>query len=115
MRAALRISALALVLGAGSIAHAQEATSEPTPAQVRVAAEAFDRGREAYKSEDYVEAAEQFEKADSNAPSPAALELAIRARDFRAYPDACQQLDPDPGHPSVRAAGLSSRAHAAGQ
>ena len=81
MRAALRISALALVLGAGSIAHAQEATSEPTPAQVRVAAEAFDRGREAYKSEDYVEAAEQFEKADSNAPSPAALELAIRARD----------------------------------
>ena len=81
MRAALRISALALVLGAGSIAHAQEATSEPTPAQVRVAAEAFDRGREAYKAEDYVEAAEQFEKADSNAPSPAALELAIRARD----------------------------------
>jgi len=46
-----------------------------------VAAEAFDHGREAYKAEDYVEAAEQFEKADSNAPSPAAIELAIRARD----------------------------------
>ena len=69
------------MLSAGSIAHAQEGASEPTPAQVRVAAEAFDKGREAYKSEDYVEAAEQFEKADSNAPSPAALELAIRARD----------------------------------
>ena len=55
--------------------------SEPTPAQVRTAAEAFDRGREAYKTEDYVEAAEQFESADANAPSPAALELAIRARD----------------------------------
>src|SRR6187549_3785601 len=81
MRAALRISLLALVLSVGSIAHAQDGSSEPTPAQVRVAAEAFDQGREAYKSEDYVEAAEQFEKADSNAPSPAALELAIRARD----------------------------------
>lgn len=81
MRAALQISLLALVLGAGSTAHAQDTSSEPTPAQVRVAAEAFDRGREAYKSEEYVEAAEQFEKADSNAPSSAALELAIRARD----------------------------------
>jgi len=48
---------------------------------VRTAAEAFDRGREAYKTEDYVEAAEQFESADANAPSAAALELAIRARD----------------------------------
>jgi tetratricopeptide (TPR) repeat protein len=81
MRAAFRISLLALVLGVGSTAHAQEAASEPTPAQVRVAAEAFDRGREAYKAGDYIEAAEQFEKADSNAPSSAALELAIRARD----------------------------------
>src|SRR5690606_20363958 len=35
----------------------------------------------AYKAEEYVEAAEQFERADGNAPSPAALELAIRARD----------------------------------
>src|SRR6187402_1190748 len=81
MRAALRISVLALVLSAGSLARAQDGSSEPTPAQVRVAAEAFDKGREAYKAEDFVEAAEQFEKADSNAPSPAALELAIRARD----------------------------------
>ncbi len=81
MRAALRISVLALMLSAGSMAHAQEGSSEASPAQVRVAAEAFDKGREAYKAEDYVEAAEQFEKADSNAPSPAALELAIRARD----------------------------------
>ncbi len=81
MRAVLRNSLLALVLGAGSAAHAQDGASEPSPAQVRIAAEAFDHGREAYKAEDYVEAAEQFEKADSNAPSPAALELAIRARD----------------------------------
>jgi len=81
MRAALRISLLALVLSAGTAAHAQDAGSEPSPAQVRVAAEAFDKGREAYKAEEYVEAAEQFEKADSNAPASAALELAIRARD----------------------------------
>jgi hypothetical protein len=81
MNLALRISVLALVLSVGTAAHAQDAGSEPTPAQVRIAAEAFDKGREAYKAEEYVEAAEQFEKADSNAPSPAALELAIRARD----------------------------------
>src|ERR1043165_9098617 len=79
MRAALPISLLALALSVGTNARAQ--TAEPTPAQVRAAAEAFDKGREAYKAEEYVEAAEQFEKADSNAPSPTALELAIRARD----------------------------------
>jgi hypothetical protein len=81
MRQAFRFSVLALVLSAGGMAHAQDAGSEPTPAQVRTAAEAFDKGREAYKAEDYVEAAEQFEKADNNAPSPAAIELAIRSRD----------------------------------
>jgi hypothetical protein len=80
MRVALRVSVLALVLGTPLLVHAQTA-AEPTPAQVRAAAEAFDRGREAYKAEEYVEAAEQFEKADSSAPSSAALELAIRARD----------------------------------
>lgn len=80
MRTGPAISLLALALSAGEAAYAQSAT-EPTPAQIKVAAEAFDRGREAYKAEEYVEAAEQFEKADSNAPSSAALELAIRARD----------------------------------
>jgi hypothetical protein len=78
MRAALRVSVLALVLGAPLTASAQQ---EPTPAQVRAAADAFDRGREAYKAGEYVEAAEQFEMADTSAPSSAALELAIRARD----------------------------------
>ncbi|MDF3070872.1 MAG: uncharacterized protein K0R38_6473 [Polyangiaceae bacterium] len=81
MRAALRISVLALSLSVGPLAFAQDGTSEPTPAQVRVAAEAFDKGREAYKAEEFVEAAEQFERADNNAPSPAAIELAIRSRD----------------------------------
>jgi hypothetical protein len=81
MRAALQVSVLALVLGVPLGAHAQEAAAEPTPAQVRAAAEAFDRGREAYKAGEFVEAAEQFEKADDSAPSSAAIELAIRARD----------------------------------
>lgn len=81
MRVALGVSLIALALGAPLNVHAQAAPAEPTPAQVRAAAEAFDRGREAYKAEEYVEAAEQFEKADNSAPSSAALELAIRARD----------------------------------
>lgn len=81
MRAVLSLTALTLLISVGAPASAQDGSAEPTPAQVRAAAEAFDKGREAYKAEEYVEAAEQFEKADGNAPSSAALELAIRARD----------------------------------
>src|SRR4051812_39517202 len=81
MKGLVSVAAFALVLHSAGFAHAVEEASEPTPSQVRSAAEAFDRGREAYKTEDYVEAAEQFESADANAPSAAALELAIRARD----------------------------------
>lgn len=80
MRRALGISALALFLASAGAAHAQDAP-EPTPAQVRTAAEAFDKGREAYQADEFVEAAEQFEKADYNAPSAAAIELAARSRD----------------------------------
>lgn len=81
MRHAFRITLLTLLLGIEGNAIAQDVSAEPTPAQVRTAAEAFDKGREAYKSEDYVEAAEQFERADGNAPSAGALELAVRSRD----------------------------------
>jgi hypothetical protein len=77
----LRFSAL-LALGLGLCAtRTASAAAQPTPTQIREAAEAFDRGREAYKSEDYVSAAEQFERADALAPSPTALEYAIRSRD----------------------------------
>jgi len=58
-----------------------QAGAEPTPEQVRLAAEAFDLGRQSYKDGRYTEAAEQFERADDSAPSATALELAIRARD----------------------------------
>lgn len=81
MRLALGISVLALVSVSVAPAYAQDVAAEPTPAQIRVAAEAFDKGREAYQAEEYVAAAEQFEKADYNAPSMAAIELAARSRD----------------------------------
>jgi len=71
-------SVLLVTLTAG-VVHAQ-AAAQPTPAQIRDAAEAFDRGREAYKAEKYLLAAEQFERADAAAPSATALELAIRSR-----------------------------------
>jgi hypothetical protein len=68
----------------GSVANplaAQTEASEPTPEQVRAAAEAFDLGRQSYKDGRFAEAAEQFERADASAPNATALELAIRARD----------------------------------
>jgi hypothetical protein len=69
-----------LSLGAAGNARAEERPG-PTPEQVQSAAESFDRGRDAYKAGRFGEAAEQFERADSNAPSATALELAIKARD----------------------------------
>ncbi len=80
MRYVASVTLLTLVMASPSLVSAQ-AADEPTPAQIRAAAEAFDRGREAYKAEQYQEAAEQFERADANAPSSTALELAIRSRD----------------------------------
>ena len=79
-----KLAACALVMlcvGVPSVAHAEVASSEPTPARLKIAAEAFDRGRESYKAARYSEAAEQFERADANAPNATALELAIKARD----------------------------------
>jgi hypothetical protein len=69
-----------LSLSVSGLARAQGQPG-PTPEQVQAAAESFDRGRDAYKAGRYGEAAEQFERADSNAPSATALELAIKARD----------------------------------
>jgi hypothetical protein len=79
-----KLAACALVMlcvGVAGVAHAEVASAEPTPARLKVAAEAFDRGREAYKAGRFSEAAEQFERADANAPNATSLELAIKARD----------------------------------
>lgn len=78
---ALGLLAALLIGSVAGPARAEDTLPEPTPAQVRAAAEAFDLGRQSYKDGRYAEAAEQFERADSNAPSSTALELAIRSRD----------------------------------
>jgi hypothetical protein len=72
-------AALLIALSSAGVACAQGA--EPTPAELKAAAEAFDRGRDAYKEEHFAEAAGQFERADASAPSATALSLAIKARD----------------------------------
>ncbi len=119
MKGLFSVAVAAIVLQVAGPALAAEEAVESTPAQVRSAAEAFDRGREAYKSEDYLEAAEQFESADANAPSAAALELAIRARDKagqldRAATLAALALARHPDDPSIQkvAPGIIQRAKA---
>jgi hypothetical protein len=52
----------------------------PTAAELRIAAERFDEGRNAFKAGAFVEAAEHFEAADARAPSASALGLAMRSR-----------------------------------
>jgi hypothetical protein len=55
-------------------------TRPPSADEIREAAEAFDRGRTAYRAHGYVEAAESFEAADDRAPSSQALLLAMKSR-----------------------------------
>ena len=69
---------LAAVLSIAGAADAQGAA--PSADAIRRAAEAFDLGRDAYKSDNFAEAAEHFEAANSHAPSNKALEFAIRSR-----------------------------------
>lgn len=52
----------------------------PSSEQIEKAAESFDRGRTAFRGSGFVEAAENFEAADSYAPSSAALRLAMLSR-----------------------------------
>jgi hypothetical protein len=59
---------------------AQADGSAPSASDIKRAADAFDRGREAYRAEEYVEAAEHFEAADGHAPSALALRFAIASR-----------------------------------
>ncbi|MBI5536947.1 MAG: hypothetical protein HY898_29775 [Deltaproteobacteria bacterium] len=78
---ALRCFALALGLAIASIAPAQAADPpDQTPARVKAAAEEFDAGRRAFTAKDYSTAADHFENAEHDVPSPEAIRLAIRAR-----------------------------------
>lgn len=68
------------------------AAGPPTAGDVRAAADAFDRGRQAFREESFVEAADNFENADARAPNAAALKLAIRARDLAGQLDRAATL-----------------------
>ncbi len=76
-----RLSRIALLAVGLCTSVSASAADEPTPTQIREAADAFDRGREAYKNENWAAAADQFELADHRAGSATALEYAIRSRD----------------------------------
>lgn len=77
----LLLTALA-PLGARAQGAAEPATPEvPAASELRIAAERFDEGRDAYKAGAFAEAAEHFEAADRRAPSASALGLAMRSRD----------------------------------
>jgi hypothetical protein len=76
-------SALSSVLIAAALSAAAPAAAEvvaPSAGDIKRAADAFDRGREALRAEEYVEAAEHFEAADASAPSELALRFAILSR-----------------------------------
>src|SRR5215471_2414531 len=52
----------------------------PDAERLKAAAEEFDSGRRSFKIKDFENAAVHFENADRDAPSPEALQSAIRAR-----------------------------------
>jgi tetratricopeptide (TPR) repeat protein len=72
------VASCAIWLGSSGLAWAKE--RPPNAEQVRDAADAFDRGRAAFRAKGYVEAAEYFEAADGYVPSAQSMLLAIRSR-----------------------------------
>lgn len=117
MKHLLRALGVATVLAATSVAGAQD--SAPTAEQIKAAAAEFDQGRQAFRSKNYVEAAEHFEAADRHAPSANALELAIRSREKAGQLDRAATLsalalkrDPDNENIKALAPDLVKRADA---
>ncbi|HVU01554.1 MAG TPA: hypothetical protein VHE30_07370 [Polyangiaceae bacterium] len=86
----LTIGAILAVVTAAGIAHA--ADTAPSVEDIKAAESDFNKGREAYKATNYVEAAEYFESADSHAPNDRVLELAINARDKAGHIDRAATL-----------------------
>lgn len=77
----MRRAVLALALiGVAWSAPARGDDTQPSPERIKAAAEEFDRGRRAYLSRDFDEAAVHFENAFRDAPRAETLRLAIRAR-----------------------------------
>jgi len=71
---------LSLATHAYSIPPAMAQSPAPAPDRVKAAAEEFDSGRRAFKAQDWTSAAEHFENAMHDVPTPEAMRLAIRAR-----------------------------------
>jgi hypothetical protein len=69
-----------LVLAGATISGIAAAAGPPDAERLKAAAEEFDAGRRAYKVKDFENAAVHFENADRDAPSPQALQSAMRAR-----------------------------------
>jgi len=69
-----------LVLGMVMTSGMAVAAGPPDAERLKIAAEEFDAGRRAYKVKDFENAAVHFENADRDAPSPEALQSAVRAR-----------------------------------
>jgi len=69
-----------LVLTATMSWSASAFAAPPDADRLKAAADEFDSGRRYYKIRDYENAAIHFENADRDAPSPEALQSAMRAR-----------------------------------
>src|SRR6185312_17081620 len=81
MRRPIVTCALALATCMGLPVSVAQAAESPSVEDVKAAEGDFSRGREAYKTGNYVEAAEYFESADGHAPNERVLELAITSRE----------------------------------
>ena len=69
-----------LVLAGLTTSGIAAAGGPPDAERLKIAAEEFDAGRRAFKVKDFENAAVHFENADRDAPSPEALQSAMRAR-----------------------------------
>jgi len=78
MKRLLHLIVVSALLGVATGAHAQG--DEPSAEEIKRASEEFSAGKEAYREEDYVGAAEHFEAADDSAPSVNALRAAMTSR-----------------------------------
>jgi len=65
----------------------------PDADRLKAAAEEFDSGRRAFKNKDFENSAVYFESADRDAPSPEALQSAIRARKEAGHTARASTLD----------------------
>ena len=76
----LRLGLSWLVLAGSTTSGIAAAAGPPDAERLKIAAEEFDAGRRAFKVKDFENSAVHFENADRDAPSPEALQSAMRAR-----------------------------------